>query len=94
MVTYLIEHKANVNACDNELWTPLHAAAACGHVSIIQYLIKNGGNVLALNLDGNLPAGVVEDNEEVEKLLDKEMLKLGTKILHLKTTKFLSKCHI
>ena len=83
MVKYLIEHKANVNACDNELWTPLHAAAACGHMSIIKYLLKNGADIMALNLDGNLPAGVVEENEEVEKFLDKEMLKLGEHMLPL-----------
>ena len=77
MVKYLLDHKANVNACDNELWTPLHAAAACGHLSVIKLLVKNGGNIMALNLDGNLPVGVVEDNEEVEEYLDKEMLKLG-----------------
>lgn len=77
MVKYLIEHNANVNACDNERWTPLHAAAACGHLSIIKYLIKNGGDIMALNLDGNLPVGVVEENEEVVKFLDEEMSKLG-----------------
>ncbi|XP_046842054.1 protein phosphatase 1 regulatory subunit 16A-like isoform X6 [Xenia sp. Carnegie-2017] len=77
MVKYLIEYNANINACDNELWTPLHAAAACGHLSIIRYLIDNGGDILAMNLDGNLPADVVEDDTEVEQFLEREMAKLG-----------------
>lgn len=72
-----MEHNANINAHDKESWTPLHAAAACGHMTIIRYLVENGGDVIALNLDGNLPVDVVEDNEKVEKYLDQQMLKLG-----------------
>ena len=77
MAKYLIEHKANVNACDKESWTPLHAAVACGHVSIIQYLMENGGNILALNLDGNFPVDLVDDNDEVEKYLEQLLAELG-----------------
>lgn len=32
MVKILLDRGAGVNAQDNELWTPLHAAATCGHV--------------------------------------------------------------
>jgi len=35
----LLEHKANVNARDSELWTPLHAAATCGHLQLCRLLI-------------------------------------------------------
>ena len=81
MVKYLVEHNANVNACDKELWTPLHAAAACGHMSIIKYLLTNGGNILALNVDGNFPVDVCEDNEPVEKYLEQEMDKIGEQLV-------------
>ena len=77
MVKYLIEHNANVNACDKESWNPLHAAVACGHMSIIRYLMENGGDILALNLDGNFPVDLVDNNDEVEKYLDQQLSKLG-----------------
>lgn len=34
MVEFLIEHGADVNRGDNEGWTPLHATASCGFLSI------------------------------------------------------------
>ncbi len=39
MMKLLVEFGANVNARDSELWTPLHAAATCGHVHLCKYLI-------------------------------------------------------
>ena len=39
MVKLLLERGANVNAQDNELWTPLHAAATCGHAGLVKILI-------------------------------------------------------
>ena len=39
MMTLLLENGANVNSRDSELWTPLHAAATCGHLRLCQLLI-------------------------------------------------------
>lgn len=39
MMRLLLEFGANVNAEDSERWTPLHAAATCGHLHLVQYLI-------------------------------------------------------
>ena len=40
MMKLLIEFGANVNARDTEKWTPLHAAATCGHLHLAKYLIE------------------------------------------------------
>ena len=36
----LLEHGADVNIQDYDLWTPLHVAAACGHTSIAETLLE------------------------------------------------------
>ncbi len=38
----LVEFGANVNAADSEQWTPLHAAATCGHLHLVKFLIGTG----------------------------------------------------
>lgn len=45
MMKLLIEFGANVNAKDSEQWTPLHAAATCGHLHLVKYLIEKGANL-------------------------------------------------
>lgn len=40
IVKLLLSHGANVNAKDNELWTPLHAAATCGHINLVKILVQ------------------------------------------------------
>ncbi|XP_067825234.1 protein phosphatase 1 regulatory subunit 16A [Heptranchias perlo] len=62
IVKLLLEARANVNACDSELWTPLHAAATCGHLHLVQQLIQHGANLLAVNADGNMPYDLCEDD--------------------------------
>lgn len=34
VVEFLLEHQARVDSVDKDLWTPVHAAACWGHVSI------------------------------------------------------------
>lgn len=36
MLLLLLEYGANVNAEDSEKWTPLHAAATCGHLKLVR----------------------------------------------------------
>ena len=51
----LVAKGANVNAIDNDWWTPLHAAAACDHWRIVNLLISSGANTDVVNVDGDLP---------------------------------------
>ena len=76
-----MEHGADINACDRELWTPLHAAAACGNFSMIEYLVDRGANVAAINADGNLPVDLVEDEKDIKDYLYDEMDKQGKETL-------------
>ncbi|KAG8337310.1 hypothetical protein J6590_026275 [Homalodisca vitripennis] len=41
MMKLLLQFGANVNAEDSEKWTPLHAAATCGHLHLVRYLIDS-----------------------------------------------------
>ena len=77
LVEMLVEFDADVDATDRELWTPLHAAAACGNHIIIECLLENGANIIAINADGNLPIDLVEDDEDLIDFLQQEMEKQG-----------------
>ena len=41
MVEFLVEHGANINSGDHEGWTPLHATASCGFLSIARYALNS-----------------------------------------------------
>jgi protein phosphatase 1 regulatory subunit 16A len=67
---------ADVNARDNDWWTPLHAAAACGHWRIANFLLSNGADVTAVNADGDLAIDIVE-GEKTGEVIEAEMTRLG-----------------
>ncbi len=53
-VTFLVkEHKAMLNACDDEEWRPLHFAASKGHTDICRFLVQNGAEIGAKDAAGN-----------------------------------------
>ena len=41
----LISHGGDPNATDTEKWTPLHAAATCGHLHLVKFLIDSGADL-------------------------------------------------
>ncbi|XP_072266609.1 protein phosphatase 1 regulatory subunit 16A [Pyxicephalus adspersus] len=68
IVRLLIDAGADVNASDSELWTPLHAAATCGHLHLVSLLIKHNANLLAVNSDGNMPYDLCEDDVTLDNI--------------------------
>ncbi|NXF94284.1 PP16A phosphatase, partial [Eubucco bourcierii] len=68
VVPVLLDAGADVNARDSELWTPLHAAATCGHLRLVQLLIQRGADLLATNSDGNMPYDLCEDEVTLDCL--------------------------
>ena len=56
-VSILVEHGANVNAHDNQFYTPLHEATWCGHLEVVKELVKLGADVDRADLWGNTPVG-------------------------------------
>ncbi|XP_037077990.1 protein phosphatase 1 regulatory subunit 16A-like, partial [Pollicipes pollicipes] len=53
MMAVLLDHGANVNAEDSERWTPLHAAATCGHLHLVRHLVERGANHAGARQNGN-----------------------------------------
>ena len=41
MTVFLLEKGADINAVDQKMWTPLHAACSSGFTNIIYYLLKH-----------------------------------------------------
>lgn len=62
---------------DADLWTPLHAAVACGNYNLVKYLTEKGASLVEINTDGNMPIDLVEDMEDIELFLDEAMSKAG-----------------
>ncbi|KPP63746.1 protein phosphatase 1 regulatory subunit 12A-like, partial [Scleropages formosus] len=79
MVTFLVEHGANINQPDNEGWIPLHAAASCGYLDIAEYLISQGANVGMVNSEGETPLDIAEE-EAMEELLQNEINRQGVDV--------------
>ncbi|KAM7219021.1 hypothetical protein V8F06_005613 [Rhypophila decipiens] len=67
-----------LNVYDGERQTPLHIAAAAGHVSCLQILLKHGADVLAEDGEGRIPLDLAETRgrEACESLIRARMVLL------------------
>jgi len=47
LLVFMIEHGADINAQDKDVWTPLHSAAIKGHLSVVEYLVNHKADINA-----------------------------------------------
>ncbi|CAH2222574.1 phosphatase 1 regulatory subunit 16A isoform X1 [Pelobates cultripes] len=66
----LLEHKAMVNARDQDGWEPLHAAACWGQIHLVELLVAHGADVNAKSKLDETPLDVCGDEEVRTKILE------------------------
>jgi ankyrin repeat protein len=66
-----LEHKADVEALDNERATSLHLAVDNGRIEVARVLLESGANAHALNQNGQTPLQIASEkgNQEITALL-------------------------
>lgn len=65
----LLRYGANVNACDQLGWGPLHAATYCGHLSSVRILLAAGAWSRNYKINP-LQIAVTRKHEKIAKLLN------------------------
>ncbi len=76
MAEVILDHGVDMNARDIEGWTPLHAAAATGNIRMINLLIDDGANLVAINNDDKMPVDVAADGD-IRYILQQKMIEAG-----------------
>jgi ankyrin repeat protein len=64
-VSFLLDHGANVNACDMRGFTSLHRAAEVGYVEILKLLLEHGAEIEPI-AQGITPRMLAEKNNRKE----------------------------
>ena len=82
MAKLLLDYGADRDARDVEGWTPLHAASACGNLTMINLLVESGSSLVALNHDDKMPVDVACDGD-IRYVLQQKMLEAGKKSGHM-----------
>lgn len=70
-VKFLLKHGVNVDACDNDLWRPLHGAACWGneqHAQVIELLIESGAQLDAKTINEETVFDLCDNAELLDKL--------------------------
>ena len=71
---------ADVNAKEEDGWTPLRAAASNGHKEVIELLIANGADVNAKDDEGDTLLDAAKNHPETADLLRKHGGKTGAEL--------------
>lgn len=76
---YLTEQGADVNAVEENGWTPVFRVAAGRDISLLEAMKNNGGNFTKQDLAGNFPIYYAQNEEILLKLLDSAKYNLNAK---------------
>lgn len=71
-----MEYDIDLNSRDVEGWTPLHAASACGNLTMINLLMDKRASLTSLNNDGKMPVDVACDGD-IRYVIQQRMLEEG-----------------
>ena len=63
LVRLLHIHGADLNKTDSDSWTPLHAAAANGHHTVVSYLLSHGADRNKRTEEGETALDLVEEGD-------------------------------
>lgn len=80
LVEFLLDHGAPIDDRDEfDGFTPLHNAAAGGHLEVVRLLIKRGADIHILNKEGESAyvLATMNDHSDVSQILNVEMAKQG-----------------
>ncbi|VFQ87227.1 unnamed protein product [Cuscuta campestris] len=61
MVELLLQHGANINACDSRGQTPLHHSAIRGRIAIVKLLLSRGADANTIDKEGNCTSKLIAD---------------------------------
>nr|GLL21684.1 ADP-ribosylation factor GTPase-activating protein AGD3-like [Ipomoea trifida] len=61
MVELLLQHGANINACDSRDQTPLHHSIIRGRIAVAKHLLSRGADPNATDKDGKTPSKLVTE---------------------------------
>ena len=70
----LLDRRANINAVDNNKWTPLHRASRNGHHQCVELLLDRGANINAGTTFNYTPlhlASIYGHHQCIELLIDR-----------------------
>jgi ankyrin repeat protein len=65
----LLDHGADVNACDKDNWTPLYVAAANGRLEFVRMLLEHGAAINTPAITGHTPLRRAIEEGHVEVVL-------------------------
>ena len=70
LIEELLTRKADINAIDQDGWTPLHFAAQRGKKDIVELLLSKGSDAQIKNKKGETPIDLTQ-NQDVKAILQK-----------------------
>lgn len=76
MVQFLIDNNADIDAQDNEGWTPLMAGISCNFLDVVRFLLDKNADPALLNNDGELPVDLAE-TDEMKSVIESEIRRRG-----------------